>query len=370
MQAAVLHEFGPTLSVEEVPRPVPGPDDVLIEVEVCGVCHSDLHVAEGDQPALKGATKADLIPGHEVVGRVVERGANVTHLAIGDRVGVAWNFSTCGTCEACREGMENLCRKAVITGVMVDGGYADYMVARASHALPIPENLSSEEAAPLFCAGLTVYRALKRAGVAAGQKVAIFGVGGLGHLAVQIARAWGAEVIALDLDPAKLALAKELGAAQTLNAGSADDIKALRKAGGVHVAVVTSAAKAAYDTALKCLRAGRRAVGRGAAQRAADVPGTDAGGHRGAHHRLLRGHPRRHACGAEDGCRRPVALHHGEPAAGRGERGVRAHAPRPDQWPRGAELLRRTTQSLIKIPRCRLRCWPARCSGCRPRSSR
>jgi propanol-preferring alcohol dehydrogenase len=254
MQAAVLHEFGPTLSVEEVPRPVPGPDDVLIEVEVCGVCHSDLHVAEGDQPALKGATKANLIPGHEVVGRVVERGANVTHLALGDRVGVAWNFSTCGICEACREGMENLCRKAVITGVMVDGGYADYMVARASHALPIPENLSSEEAAPLFCAGLTVYRALKRAGVSAGQKVAIFGVGGLGHLAVQIARAWGAEVIALDLDPAKLALAKELGAAQTLNAGSADDIKALRKAGGVHVAVVTSAAKAAYDTALKCLR--------------------------------------------------------------------------------------------------------------------
>ena len=185
MQAAVLHEFGPTLSVEEVPRPVPGPDDVLIEVEVCGVCHSDLHVAEGDQPALKGATKGNLIPGHEVVGRVVERGANVTHLAVGDRVGVAWNYSTCGTCEACREGMENLCRKAVITGVMVDGGYADFMVARASHALPIPENLSSEEAAPLFCAGLTVYRALKRAGVSAGQKVAIFGVGGLGHLAVQ-----------------------------------------------------------------------------------------------------------------------------------------------------------------------------------------
>lgn len=254
MQAAVLHTFGPTLSVEEVPRPVPGPDDVLLQVEVCGVCHSDLHVAEGDQPMLKAATKPNAIPGHEVVGRVVERGANVTHLAIGERVGVAWNYSTCGTCEPCREGLENLCRKAVITGVMVDGGYADYMVARASHALPIPEALSSEEAAPLFCAGLTVYRALKRSGVKAGQKVAVFGVGGLGHLAVQIAKAWGAEVIALDLDPAKLALATELGAAQALNAGSADDIKAVRKAGGVHVAVVTSAAKAAYDTALKCLR--------------------------------------------------------------------------------------------------------------------
>ncbi|MDI1238466.1 MAG: zinc-dependent alcohol dehydrogenase [Polaromonas sp.] len=254
MQAAVLHTFGHTLSIEEVPRPVPGPDDVLIAVEACGVCHSDLHVAEGDQPALQAITKPDLIPGHEVVGRVVERGANVTHLALGERVGVAWNHSTCGICAPCLEGLENLCRRAVITGVMVDGGYADYMVARASHALPIPATLSSEEAAPLFCAGLTVYRALKRAGVAAGQKVAVFGVGGLGHLAVQIARAWGAEVIALDLDAAKLVLAKELGAAQVLNAGSADDIKALRKAGGVHVAVVTSAARAAYDTALKCLR--------------------------------------------------------------------------------------------------------------------
>ena len=254
MKAAILHTFGPELSLEDRPRPVPGPDDVLLQVETCGVCHSDLHVIEGDQPALKGATKPDLIPGHEVVGRVVERGANVTHLAVGDRVGVAWNFSTCGVCEPCKEGLENLCRRAVITGVMVDGGFADFMVARASHALPIPENLSSEEAAPLFCAGLTAYRALKRAGVTAGQKVAVFGVGGLGHLAVQIARAWGAEVIALDLDPAKLALATELGATQVMNAGSADDIKALRKAGGVHVALVTSAAKAAYDTALKCLR--------------------------------------------------------------------------------------------------------------------
>lgn len=256
MKAAVLHAFGPTLNLEERPRPVPGPDEVLLAVEVCGVCHSDLHVAEGDQPALKAVTKPDLIPGHEVVGRVVEVGANVTHLAVGDRVGVAWNFSTCGQCEPCREGLENLCRRAVITGVMVDGGYADFMVARASHAMPIPANLTSEAAAPLFCAGLTVYRALQRAGVGAGQKVAIFGVGGLGHLAVQIARAWGAEVIALDLDPAKLALATQLGAARALNAASADDIKALRKAGGVHVAVVTSAARAAYDTAVKLLRPG------------------------------------------------------------------------------------------------------------------
>jgi len=220
------------------------------------VCHSDLHVTEGDQPPLRGVTKPHLIPGHEVVGRVVERGANVTHLAIGDRVGVAWLHASCGECEQCREGRENLCRRQLITGVMVDGGYAEYMVARASHALKVPDALTAEAAAPLFCAGLTVYRALKNAEVSAGQKVAVVGVGGLGHLAVQIAKAWGAQVIALDVDPAKLELAKQFGADQTFNAANAEDIKALRKQGGVHVAVVTSAAKAAYDTAFKCLRPG------------------------------------------------------------------------------------------------------------------
>ncbi len=254
MQAAVLQEFGSALKVQDIARPQPGPADVLIEVEACGVCHSDLHVTDGDQPALKAVTKPHLVPGHEVVGRIVEKGAEVTHLAVGDRVGVAWLHATCGECAPCREGRENLCRKAVITGVMVDGGYAELMVARASHALRVPDALSAEQAAPLFCAGLTVYRALKNAEVGPGQKVAIFGVGGLGHLAVQIAKAWGAEVVALDLDPAKLALATQFGADQALNAGSADDIKALRKQGGVHVAVVTSAAKAAYDTAFKCLR--------------------------------------------------------------------------------------------------------------------
>jgi alcohol dehydrogenase, propanol-preferring len=256
MKAAVLREFGPSLSVEEVDRPVPGADDVLIQVEACGVCHSDLHVAEGDQPALKGITKPLLIPGHEVVGRVVELGANVKHLTQGDRVGVAWLHATCGECGPCREGRENLCRKAVITGVMVDGGYAEYMVARASHALRVPEGLTAEQAAPLFCAGLTVYRALKSAGVGPGQRVGIFGVGGLGHLAVQIAKAWGADVVALDVDAPKLELARTLGASQTLNAASPDDIKSLRKQGGVNVAVVTSAAKAAYDTAFKCLAPG------------------------------------------------------------------------------------------------------------------
>jgi len=254
MKAAILHDFGQSLSVEEVPVPSPKPDEVLIEVEACGVCHSDLHIADGDQPALKAVTKPLLIPGHEVVGRIVKMGAAVTHLKVGDRVGVAWLHASCGVCEQCLEGLENLCRKSLITGVMVDGGYAQFMCAKASHAIPIPPSLSSVEAAPLFCAGVTVYRALKNAKVTAGQRVAVVGVGGLGHLAIQVARAFGAEVIALDVDESKLELARSLGASMALNVTDPQTVKTIRKAGGAHVAVVTSAAKAAYDSAFKYLR--------------------------------------------------------------------------------------------------------------------
>jgi len=254
MKAAILPGFGQSLSIEDAPIPSPKPDEVLIQVEACGVCHSDLHVADGDQPALKAVTKARLIPGHEVVGTVVEKGNAVNHLKVGDRVGVAWLHASCGQCEQCLEGLENLCRKAVITGVMVDGGYAEYMCARASHVIPIPKVLSSVEAAPLFCAGVTVYRALKHANAGPGKRVAVVGVGGLGHLAVQVAKAFGAEVIALDLDESKLALARELGASLALNVSDPETARTLRKLGGAHAVVVTSAAKAAYDSAIKYLR--------------------------------------------------------------------------------------------------------------------
>ncbi len=261
MKAAVLADFGQPLVLQDVARPVPEADEVLLQVEVCGVCHSDLHIALGDLPGFRGVTKPRLIPGHEVVGRVVAKGAAVDHLQIGDRVGVAWLHSACGVCEQCREGRENLCRKGVVTGLMVDGGYAEFMRAKGSHALRVPEVLTSEQAAPLFCAGVTVYRALKNAQVAAGQRVAVFGIGGLGHLAVQVARAFGAEVIALDVSDDKLALARELGATTTLNVADPEALKTIRKLGGAHVAVVTSAAKAAYDMAFKCLRpAGTLAV--------------------------------------------------------------------------------------------------------------
>ena len=254
MKAAVLREFKAPLTIEEAIRPTPGEHDVLIEVEACGVCHSDLHVAEGDWPQIVRITKKPLILGHEIAGRVVEKGASVEHLEVGDHVGVPWVHWTCGECEYCRGGNENLCVKQQITGVTVDGGYAEFVKAPASHALKIPEGLSCIDAAPLFCAGVTVYRALRQAKIQAGQRLAVFGVGGLGHLAVQIGEGLGAIVTAIDVSDEKLALAKSLGASATLNAGTADVVKELRRAGGVHAALVTSAAKAAYDTAFRCVR--------------------------------------------------------------------------------------------------------------------
>jgi alcohol dehydrogenase, propanol-preferring len=254
MKAAILHEFKQALSLEEIERPKIKSHEVLIEVEACGVCHSDLHVADGDWTQINPIIKKPLILGHEIAGRVVEKGADVSALKIGDRVGVPWIYWTCGECEFCREGNENLCAKQKITGVSEDGGYAEFVKAPATHATKIPDGLSSIEAAPLFCAGVTVYRALKQAKITLGERLAVFGVGGLGHLAMQIGRDMGAEVTAVDISEEKLALAKSLGASSTLNAATENVAKELRKRGGVHVALVASAAKVAYDTAFACIR--------------------------------------------------------------------------------------------------------------------
>jgi len=254
MKAAILREFKKPLAIEEVERPKPGAGEILIKVEACGVCHSDLHVADGDWAQLARIVKRPLILGHEIAGRVVEKGAAVQELQIGDRVGVPWIHWTCGECEFCREGNENLCPKQKITGVTVDGGYAEFVKAPASHAAKIPNSLSSVDAAPLFCAGVTVYRALKYAKIKPGQRLAVLGIGGLGHLGVQIAREMGTEVTAIDISEGKLNLAKHLGASTTLNAAASDVVKEMRKIGGVHVALVTSAAKAAYEMAFSCLR--------------------------------------------------------------------------------------------------------------------
>src|SRR5260370_10350777 len=254
MKAAVLNEFKKPLEFKEVPQPQLEPGDVLIKVEACGVCHSDLRVHDGDWTKFARIVKKPLILGHEIAGRVVERGAAVRELQVGDRVGVAWLHWSCGECEFCTEGYENLCSKQKITGVTVDGGYAELVKAPASHAVKIPDSVSSIEAAPLFCAGVTVFRALKKASLSPSQRLAVFGVGGLGHLAVQIGLGLGADVTAIDISDEKLALAKSLGASTVLNAASNNVIKELRGKGGVHVALVTSASRAAYDTAFSCVR--------------------------------------------------------------------------------------------------------------------
>jgi alcohol dehydrogenase, propanol-preferring len=254
MKAAVLREFKTPLSIEEIARPQPGAHDVLIEVEACGVCHSDLHLADADWPQLVRIIKRPLVLGHEIAGRVVETGVAVENLKIGDRVGVPWLHWSCGECEFCREGNENLCVKQQITGVTVDGGFAEFVKAPAGHAVKIPETLSSSDAAPLFCAGVTVYRALQHAKIQPGQRLAVFGVGGLGQIAVQIGAGLGAVVTAIDVSDEKLAYAESLGASVTFNSTTANAAKEFRRAGGAHAAIVTSAAKAAYDAAFPCVR--------------------------------------------------------------------------------------------------------------------
>jgi alcohol dehydrogenase, propanol-preferring len=254
MKAAILREFKKPLAIEDVAQPRPGAGEVLIRIEACGVCHSDVHVVDGDWSQFAKIVKTPLIPGHEIAGVVVEKDTAVQDLQIGDRVGIPWIHWTCGECEFCIEGNENLCRRQKITGVTVDGGYAEFVKAPASHVFRIPDTLSFVEAAPLFCAGVTVYRALKRANILPGQRLAIFGIGGLGHLGVQFGQALGAEVVAIDISGEKLELARSFGASAAINAATTNVIRELRDRGGVHVALVTSAARASYDAAFHCLR--------------------------------------------------------------------------------------------------------------------
>jgi propanol-preferring alcohol dehydrogenase len=254
MKAAVLKEFGEPLQLVDSAKPVPSADEVLIHVEACGVCHSDLHLARGDWPDVKARMTLPAILGHEVVGKVTDCGADVKPLVRGQRVGIGWLHSTCGTCEMCAEGAENLCLNRTVTGIAAPGGFAEYMRVKASHAISIPDALPADKAAPLFCAGLTVYHACRNAGIAAGQHVAVFGIGGLGHLAVQLAAQAGAQVTAVDIADVKLELARNCGAKHLVRGDGEDAVKRIRAVGPVHVAVVTATAKSAYDQAFGALR--------------------------------------------------------------------------------------------------------------------
>ena len=254
MRAAVAHKLGDALQIEEMPIPEPGPDQVLIQVIASGVCHTDLHAVDGDWPV---KPRLALVPGHEGVGRVVARGAAVRSLQEGDRVGVAWLHSACGVCDYCLTGWETLCPKQQNTGYSVSGAHAEYLVAPAAFAVCIPEALDSVSAAPILCAGVTTYKGLKETEAKPGQWVAISGVGGLGHLAVQYARAMGLRVAAIDVAEDKLAQARGLGAEVTLNAATVDPAAELqRQLGGVHGVLVTAVSVRAFEQALGMLRPG------------------------------------------------------------------------------------------------------------------
>lgn len=212
MKAMVLNHTGDVSSspllLQDCPVPVPGAGQVLVKIHVCGVCRTDLHVVEGELADIT----LPLIPGHQAVGTIARIGSMVTELREGDRVGIAWLQETCGICEFCTSGRENLCAKARFTGYQVDGGYAEYAVVPARFAYPIPPVFSDDEAAPLLCAGIIGFRALRLSGIKPGQRLGLYGFGASAHIAIQIARHWGCEVYVSSLKATHQDLARQLGA--------------------------------------------------------------------------------------------------------------------------------------------------------------
>lgn len=254
MKAAVVNHFHEKLEIKEMPIPDIGHGEILVKIKACGVCHTDLHAAHGDWPV---KPKLPLIPGHEGVGVVEKVGPGVTSIKVGDRVGIPWLYSACGECDYCLTGWETLCKNQLNAGYSVDGGYAEYCKAPAAYVAKIPDNLSFEEVAPIFCAGVTTYKALKVANVNPGEWVAIYGIGGLGHIALQYAKAMGMNVAAVDIQDDKLELAKELGADLTINGKNVDPAEAIQEAvGGAHGAVSVAVTKKAFEQAYRSVRRG------------------------------------------------------------------------------------------------------------------
>jgi propanol-preferring alcohol dehydrogenase len=260
MRAAVVHAFDQPLRVEDVAKPEPESGQVVVKVEACGLCHTDIHAAHGDWPV---RPQPPFIPGHEGVGLVERLGTGVKGLSEGDRVAVPWLGWACGACELCASGWETLCPNARYTGYTVNGGFADYVVAESSFVGRVPDAVDPLDAAPLTCAGVTTYKAVKVSGARSSDLVAVFGIGGLGHLAVQYARIAGATVAAVDLIDAKLEVAKRLGASYTVNSARQDPAAELQALGGADVAIVLAASPRAYEQAFACLRPNGTLVGVG-----------------------------------------------------------------------------------------------------------
>jgi propanol-preferring alcohol dehydrogenase len=257
MKSAVVKGFDRPLVIEDRPIPEPGPGEVLVRIEASGLCHTDIHAARGDWPI---KPRLPFVPGHEGVGIVSKLGPGVTERGLGMRVALPWLGWACGACSHCIRGWETLCSDQRNTGYSLDGSYAEYAVASARFAIPVPEGVDPLEAAPLTCAGVTTYKAVKVSGLRPGETAAIFGIGGLGHLALQYARVFGGDTIAVDVEDAKLALARELGATHTVNARRGDPAKAIQVLGGADVAIALVASPQALEQAHAALRPGGRLV--------------------------------------------------------------------------------------------------------------
>jgi propanol-preferring alcohol dehydrogenase len=260
LRAATLRKPAPVedkpLTIEDVPKPVIRPGQVLVEVRACGACRSNLHMIEGDWMKEGVPAKLPIIPGHEITGTIAELSNEVRGFNKGDRVGVQPLWSTCGECEFCFSGREEICLSKQITGETVDGGYAEYLVANASHVYSLPDDLEYVEAAPLFCPGVTAYAAVRKAGLAPGNRVAVFGIGGVGHMVVQLAAMYGAELVAVSRGSQHLELAKELGASTLVDPSGLDSTETLRKIGMVDASIVFAPSSSIAQLAIAATKPG------------------------------------------------------------------------------------------------------------------
>ena len=253
MKTAVVEVFGKPLVLREWDTPTPGAGQILVKTEACGVCHTDLHAARGDWPV---KPTPPFIPGHEGIGLVAAVGSGVKNVKEGDRVGVPWLYSACGHCEYCLSAWETVCGSAQFGGYTVNGGFADYILADPSYVARIPDGLSAVDAAPIICAGVTTYKGIKEAATKPGDWVVVSGAGGLGHLAIQYAKAMGLHVCAVDIDNSKLTHAKLMGADATVNVKSPDAVEQVKKItdGGAHGVLITAPSLAAFKQGVAMTR--------------------------------------------------------------------------------------------------------------------
>jgi propanol-preferring alcohol dehydrogenase len=256
-RAAVVHDFHEPLSIEMVVPPDLASDQIRVKIEASGLCHTDIHAAHGDWPI---KPSPPFIPGHEGVGRVVELGSHVTEVSLGERVALPWLGYACGTCEYCVSGWETLCLEQKNMGYSIDGGFGEYATAYARYVVSVPDTVNSIDAAPLTCAGVTTYKAVKVAGTRPSDLTVVFGVGGLGHLAIQYAKIAGGRVIAVDIVDEKLELARELGAEFTVNATTQDPVQAIQELGGADQAIALAVSPRAFEQAYGSLRRGGKLV--------------------------------------------------------------------------------------------------------------